>query len=220
MPRQTILFIDYENAYQNARELFHNGERDEEGTNGHFHPWQLGEEICRLHNEIRRPLEEPLALTAVRVYRGLPSSKDSRRYSAGRARKDAWSRRDGVKVESPPLAYDDLGNSREKEVDVKLAVDLVNFARDKRFDVGILFSADTDFRPALRYIRDDLRQEPRVDVAAWGVRSDRRFISLEGNPGLIVHWVPKGSYTVVADSAAYPPRKSGRSNNRRRRRRR
>ena len=219
MSRRTILFVDYQNAYQNARCLFHDGVKDVEDTNGHFNPWKLGEEICRLNNEIRRQAEEPLTLTAVHVYRGLPNARGDWRYSAAKARKDAWDAIDGIETEAPTLAYDEAGKSREKEVDVKLAVDLVNFARDRRFDVGILFSADGDFRPALRYIRDDLEQSPRVDVAAWGVQTDRKFISLEGNPKLIVHWVPKDSYTTVADLENYPPRKSGRAHNRRRKRR-
>lgn len=220
MSIRTILFVDYENAYQNARDLFHRGMRDEEDTNGHFNPWQLGEEICRLHNEIRRPSEEPLTLTNVFVYRGLPSARGDTRYSAAKARRDAWQSIEGIDVESPTLAYDENGNSREKEVDVKLAVDLVTFARDGKYDVGILFSADNDFRPALRYLRDDLEHGPRVDVAAWGTRTDGRAIYLENNPKLIVHWLPKDSYEKVADSMRYPPRKSGRVHNRRRKRRR
>lgn len=120
----------------------------------------------------------------------------------------------------PLLAYDEYGKSREKEVDVKLAVDLVIFARDGKYDVGILFSADNDFKPALRYIRDDLKDGPRVDVAAWGVRTDGGFISLEGNPKLIEHWVPYESYETVADPKRYPPRQPGRAHDRRRKRKR
>ncbi len=218
MSRRTILFVDYQNAYQNARCLFHDGVKDVEDTNGHFNPWKLGEEICRLNNEIRRPAEEPLTLTAVHVYRGLPKARGDWRYSAAKARKDAWDAKNGIETEAPTLAYDEEGKSREKEVDVKLAIDLVNFARDGRYDVGIVFSADNDFRPALRYVRDDLKHGPRVDVAAWGVRADGKFISLGDNPKLIVHWLSKDSYTSVADLATYPPRKSGRAHNRRRKR--
>ncbi len=220
MVRRAILFIDYENAYRNARDLFHDGVQDELDTNGHFNPWKVGEEICRLNNEIRRPSEESLTLTAVQVYRGLPNGRVDARYGAAKARNDAWNLIDGIKVEAPTLAYDEYGNSREKEVDVKLAVDLVTFARDGAYDVGVLFSADNDFRPALRYVRDNLKGDPRVDVAAWGVLTTGRFISLEGNPKLIVHCLSGDSYTSVADSETSPPRPPGRAQNRRRKRRR
>ena len=220
MSKRTFVFVDYENAYQNARKLFHQGVRDEQDTNGHFNPWQLGEEICRLNNEIRRPSDEPLSLAAVYAYRGLPDARRDARYGAAKARRDAWQLLKGVEVETPTLAYDEDGDSREKEVDVKLAIDFVTLARDEMFDVGILFSADNDFRPALRYVRDELEDGPRVDVAAWGFRTDGKFISLDDNPKVIVHFLPKSSYEIVADTDSYPPRRPGRVHNRRRTRRR
>ena len=220
MADRTIIFIDYENAYKRARQLFHGGVEDEQDTHGHFDPWRLGVEICRLNNEIRRPSQDHLTLTEVRVYRGLPNARGDSRYGAAKARKDEWELTPGISVTTPTLEYDNDGTSREKEVDVHLAVDLVNFARDGKFDVGILFSADGDFRPAVRYIRDELDDGPRVDVAAWGFRADGGFITLEGEPKLIVHFVPKDSYQKVADTARYPSRRPSRANNRRRKRRR
>lgn len=216
--KRAILFIDYENAYQRARELFHGGEKDEEDTHGHFHPWKLGELICRLNNEIRRP-SDPLSLVAVRVYRGMPDSKrDVEQFSRARARKDAWEEVEGVIATTPPLQYDNLGNPREKEVDVKLALDLVTFARDRRYDVGILFSGDNDFRPALRYVRDDIRDGPSVEVAAWGLLGVARHVDLEGHPKLVRHYLPEEAYLEVADTVSYPGRRIGRAHNRRRKR--
>ena len=220
MPKQVILFVDYENAYQQARHLFHGGVRDDEDTYGHFHPWKLGEQICRLNNEVRRS-SDPLTLVAVHVYRGMPDSKlDPERFSRARARKEAWERVDGVKVVTPFLHYDKLGFSREKEVDVKLAVDIVTYAKDRKYDVGILFSGDNDFRPALRYVRDDLQAGPRVDVAGWGFAVQARLVDLEGRPKLIRHLALEDTFMEVADTCAYPSHRPGHAHNRRRKRRR
>ena len=42
---------------------------------------------------------------------------------------------------------------REKGVDVKIAVDLVSLACDKKLDTAILCSSDSDLQPAIKELR-------------------------------------------------------------------
>lgn len=220
MTKRTILFVDYQNAYRNALDLFHGGDRGRAGTNGQFRPRALGELICVRYNE-RRPQAEPLALSAVRVYRGAPASHaDPRGFSASRRQTLAWQAAE-VDVFQRPLAYDQAtGRIRgEKEIDVWLAIDLVAMALDGAYDVAVLFSADRDFRPALRLIRARFASEPRVDVAAWGGQSDRRFLTVEGEAPLI-HFINEHGYRQVADPTGYLPPAERLPRARRRRRRR
>ena len=58
--------------------------------------------------------------------------------------------------------------AQEKGIDVALAVDFVMMAARGEYDVGILFSSDTDLVPALEAVialRPD--DPPACEVAAW-----------------------------------------------------
>jgi uncharacterized LabA/DUF88 family protein len=216
MPRNTVLFVDYENAYQRARSVFHRGDPGPDSTNGHFSPQALGESICAVYNE-RHPLEEPLQLVEVRVYRGEPTNQRPDWQSEVRAQFDVW-RKDGVTVRSVPLTYSRESDTwAEKGVDMLLGIELVTKSMAGDFDCAILLSADRDFIPALHYVRDNTEAE--IHVAAWGTRQNGGFLSLP-NQSPFVHWISKDSYAKVADSTLHPARRAGRASNRRRNRRR
>ena len=213
MIRRVALFVDYENAYRNARDLFRNGAHGANRTDGHFRPWQLGLSICRQYNRLH-PREDPVELDAVRVYRGQPDRRrDPRGYAVSRAQSSQWEA-SGCQVFHQVLAYNNDGTQEEKEIDVWLAVDLVAMSIERAFEIAILFSADRDFRPALRYVRD--RTSVRVDVAAWGLRSDRLFLSIEGQSPY-VHWVGESQYVDVSDPVDYRRRRTKRRGRHRRR---
>ncbi|WP_035921270.1 NYN domain-containing protein [Frankia sp. QA3] len=62
--------------------------------------------------------------------------------------------------------------AREKGIDVALAVDFVRLACEEAYDVGVLFSRDTDLVPALETVRD---LGAHVEVASWKGTSRLRF---------------------------------------------
>lgn len=214
MPRSTILFIDYENAYQRARTVFHGEDPGADSTNGHFKPQALGESICAVYNE-RHPLEEPLQLTEVRVYRGEPTNQRRGWQSEVRAQFDVW-RNAGITVRSLPLIYDRESDTwAEKGIDMLLGIEMVTMGMAGDFDCAILLSADRDFIPALQFVRDSTDAE--IHVAAWGTRQNGGFLSLP-NQSPFVHWISKESYAKVADPTPHPLRRAGRAKNRRRKR--
>lgn len=216
MPRSTVLFVDYENAYRRARTVFHGDDPGADSTNGHFYPQALGELMCAVYNE-RHPLEEPLRLIAVRLYRGEPTNQHPDWQSEVRAQFHDW-RKAGVTVRTLPLTYIRESDTwAEKGIDMLLGIEMVTMSMAGDFDCAILLSADHDFIPALRYVRDNTDIE--VHVAAWGTRQNGGFLSLP-NQSPFVHWLSKDCYAQAADSTPYPSRRSGRANNRRRRRRR
>jgi uncharacterized LabA/DUF88 family protein len=53
---------------------------------------------------------------------------------------------------------------QQKQVDVKIAVDMVSYAYRKRFDLAVLASGDGDLTPAVRMLRDLGKQ---VEVASF-----------------------------------------------------
>lgn len=189
---RAVLFIDYENARNAARELFE--QQDGESTTssrrrGDFHPRRLGEKLCNQYN--RRPEcqseESKIELVEVRVYRGKPDpSKDQRGQLA------LWADEEQIKVwrdpsegqtgcpvsvitflmQYPESRYSvprERDNRVEKEVDAAIAMDLISIT-DAECDVAILWSEDTDLRPAVcEFLERAARGEdkPELHLAGW-----------------------------------------------------
>lgn len=203
MSLRVSLFIDYQNAYGQARDLFHRP--DDDPTCGQFRPWELGEHICSQYNE-RRPEQTQLVLNEVRLYRGEPDRRKNRAaaaaYDAFQRQRIAWQQM-GVDVYSARLQYDGDGNPQaEKEIDVQLAIDFVIGAVERSYDVGVLFSFDRDLLPALRYVRERQVDHCRADVAGWGGIRDGRYLSPPGGRP-VRHLVNKTGYERLADTTDY-----------------
>ena len=98
MPRRTVLFVDYQNAYKGARETFH--QRWDPSPYGQIDPMKLGRLLVE-----RNPGRDGREVTEVRVYRGQPdSSKDPKGYGANLRQCAAWERA-GVTVVTRTLRY-------------------------------------------------------------------------------------------------------------------
>jgi hypothetical protein len=94
--------------------------------------------------------------------------------------------------------------AQEKGIDVALAVDFVMMAARGDYDVGILFSTDTDLVPALEAVLA-LRREsvPACEVAAWGAPATRpRCLAVRG-ARIRCHLLEVNDYCMVADLTDY-----------------
>lgn len=171
MTRRAIVYIDYENAYRNARDFFHNGDPGDDRTNGHFKPRALAEVLCERYSAMF-PARESLNLEAVRVFRGRPVPRyEAAAASAWRRQAEAWEA-EGVSITHIPLHYDPQGRGREKGVDILLALHLVMDAVERNCDAAILFSRDSDFEPVPGMV--GRLPAPRPVVLAGGWTSGRR----------------------------------------------
>lgn len=194
---RVVLFIDYQNAYREARRTYHL--ESDPFWCGQFDPGRLGELLVE-----RSPY--PRSLGEVRVYRGMPANEqDPKSYAAARRQIDRWTQHPKVTVITRTLTYRTGERPREKGIDVALAVDFVTLAQRKLFDVGLLFSRDTDLKPALEYVCEQQRAwgKPRAEVVAWR-RDDQRSgrLSAVGHK-VFCHWISEPEYTSVADSDDY-----------------
>lgn len=82
MTQRVVVFIDYENMHRCASNEF-------AVRNGHFWPWELGNELVARRNA--DPTVPASALTQVRVYRGVPDSRlQPRANAANQAQCAAW----------------------------------------------------------------------------------------------------------------------------------
>jgi uncharacterized LabA/DUF88 family protein len=189
--RRTVVFIDYQNAYMQARRCF-TGSRAP-ATAGQFDPVALGAMVAARRGS---------TLHQVRIYRGLPQAeRDSRSFTAADRQCGAWSRDPRAAVVTRPLRYG-RGRPQEKGIDVRLAVDFVAMALRGEYDVGVLMSHDTDLVPALEAVLD-LTSAAQVEVAAWAPTSRR--VSRLRVPGRDVwcHELTAADYAAVADTRNY-----------------
>lgn len=189
------LFIDYQNVYHRARAAFH--APDAHSSNGQIDPWALAELICD-----RAPRAELRTIVAVRVYTGRPAQdRDPRGYAASRRQAAAWEQR-GIIVVPRTLRYSPALPPREKGIDVSLAIDYVAGAVDGAFDIGVIFSADTDLVPALEFICQRPALGVTPEVAAWDAPGANRPLRVSGH-SVWVHRLRESDYGRVRDRRVY-----------------
>ncbi|WP_084010757.1 NYN domain-containing protein [Pseudofrankia sp. DC12] len=167
MTPRVAVFLDYQNVHLSARTAFLPS--GSSGRHGHVDPMRVARRIVR-----GRRFDGELA--TVRVYRGRPSPDHQPVAARASDRQaDRWSRDSRVVLVRRQLRYPKAWPAepaQEKGIDVALAVDLVRLACEGAYDVGVLFSRDTDLVPALETVRD---LGCHVEVASWKGTSRLRF---------------------------------------------
>lgn len=206
--KNVVVYIDYQNAYRGARRAYHDHLIDPHYY-GQFDPVQLAQHLTS-------DSSDPRQLVGVRIYRGIPSSaRDPKGYGAARKQIAAWQKSPLVTVVARPIRYPDgwpTGHIKgekpqEKGIDVALALDYAIMGHEKKYDVGIMFSADTDLKPALEYVADKTRAwgSPRAEVGGWSSKqahSARLSISGAGRK-VYCHWIDEPTYQSMRDHADY-----------------
>ncbi len=174
MTQKLVLFLDDKNLYKGARRAFF--KPADYHTRGQFDPVRLGELIC---SRLPHSVEEKRELHEVRLYTGTPSSTyEPKSYGAHMKQRLAWEAA-GATVISRPLRYlKGVPPGEQKGVDVALAVDFVTMAVDGKFDVGVIFSTDTDLKPALEFVVG--KGSPRAEVACWWSDTAQSYLSIKG----------------------------------------
>jgi uncharacterized LabA/DUF88 family protein len=194
-PSRVMVFIDYQNAYKEARRAFYDDDWDP-GHIGQFHPHRLGVKLNLVGDKTRE-------LVGVRVYRGIPAERHDTRAAAASNRQIAlWRQHNLVEVITRTLNYRDPAKPREKGIDVALAIDFVTLAVED-YDIGVLFSVDTDLIPALEAVAKT-KGPQACESGAW-IRSDRqsRPLLLPNQKLGNVHMLSKQDFEHVQDSTDY-----------------
>lgn len=91
----------------------------------------------------------------------------------------------------------------KKGVDAQLAIDFIAGALDDRYDVGVIFSTDTDLRPALEFVSDRFPQKPRAEAAAWRGPGANRPLTARRSRRTWVHYLDAADYGAVRDRTDY-----------------
>jgi uncharacterized LabA/DUF88 family protein len=208
MSQRTIVFIDSQNTYKGARETFFIPEGavvpHGPGYHGQFHPLKIGELLVSRHPV---GVSADRTLVEVRIYTGRPDPRRDGKTSSAHMRQCTEWERSGVTIIHRPLRYPYGWPERsqpgeqleEKGIDVALAVDFVTMAVDGKYDVGIIFSTDTDLCPAIEYVLNMKDVSP--EVAAWRGSYDHG-LKIAGQH-LWCHRLTKADYVAVSDYRDY-----------------
>jgi uncharacterized LabA/DUF88 family protein len=200
---RVVVFIDYQNAYRGARRAFFH--EWDPGILGHLQPRLLALKLKGGENANRE-------LTAVRVYRGIPIPKwDPVGAAAADRQAGLWNNQGLVTAITRPLNYRDPHDPREKGIDVSLAVDFVMMAQRGEYDVGILFSEDTDLVPALEAVAE-IKGPAACETGTWfpleepGRRPPSPLLLPHARLGA-VHLLRKSDFDHVRDNTDYNARR-------------
>ena len=200
MPRRVAVFIDYQNCYGIARELFHDHGSDPAHF-GNLKPMQLA-------NLMASKGPGAHSLVHVGVYCGIADPRrDPKTHGARQRQIEAW-KSAGVTVFARPLRYPPIWaakageKAREKGVDVKLAIDVVVMAVQDKYDTAFIASCDTDLDPvvdALLELQTTIGRPISVEAIAWKGRANK----LTQVEGLTYRWLGERDYSAVRDTTDY-----------------
>lgn len=197
MTPRVVVFLDYQNVVLLAHRRF--GPVGAANRIANLDPVKLGRLIASRRNT-------PSELTRVRVYRGLPNPlREPIAAGANDRQADAWQRTGLVTTVRRPLRYPRGWPeipAQEKGIDVSLAIDVLRLALERHYDVGVLFSSDTDLLPAVETLTE--LKLARIEVAAW-TGTPRLRLHNTGRPWC--HYLSQADYESVIDPTDYsrPP---------------
>lgn len=198
---KVIIYVDAQNSYRCARDAFAPISGEASHVHGQFDPIAVGNLICG-----RPPPGSSRVLSEVRIYTGRPeSSKQPRAYAAHMRQCAAWEKL-GAIVVPRTLRYSNAWSqerAREKGIDVELAIDFVAGAVDGRYDVGIIFSTDTDLRPALEFVAKRFNGLPRAESAAWTAPGANKALVVRHPRKTWCHYLDAVDYAAVHDAHDY-----------------
>ena len=200
--QRLVLFIDYQNAYNGARDAFF--KKGDFHSRGQFDPLSLGQRIAS--TQLTR---SPRVLHQVRVYTGRPSSeRDPKGYGAHMRQCAAWEKRDIVvrpRSLRYPRGWPAAGRAEEKGIDVQLAIDFTMMRVREEYDVGVILSTDTDLLPALEAVCELAKGNPLAfpEVAAWGKQGESRPRLRVPGHEIRCHWLDWAAYQAEQDNTDY-----------------
>lgn len=196
MAKSVIVFLDEQNVYMAARRAFF--DKDAPSRRGNFFPMKLASLLC---DRLPIGVKEERVIKEVRVYTAMPNATiDSRGYVPHSRRCQSWKEAGATVVDRPVKYPSGKPPGEQKGVDVALAVDFVTLAVEGQYDVGILFSTDTDLKPALEFVVP--KESPRAEVACWWSTTAESYLSIDGLK-IWGHRLTEDDYKEVCDYTDY-----------------
>jgi len=201
--KRCIAFVDAQSLFHAARQAFGSFYPD-------YDPLALSRSICQ---------KQGWELVQVRVYTSVPSVEDNEywhRFWLNKLRSlegsgvvtwwKGWRMRKRP-VHTPDGRVQMLPTAIEKGVDLKIAVDILQRAHGKQFDVALVFSQDQDFAEVADEIRAVAREQDRwIKIASAYPYSSasRTFRGIDRTDWLQIE---RETYDACLDPRDYRPRR-------------
>ncbi|MCM2503464.1 NYN domain-containing protein [Aureimonas altamirensis] len=198
-----MAFFDGQNLYRHAKDAF-----------GHHHPnydpVKLHSAVCAAHG---------WRSNLIRFYTGVPDARRDPVWAGYWNNRVLAMKRAGINVTTRKIRYHDeqvtidgatttVSSSREKGIDIRIALDLVACARRSEFDVAVLFSQDQDLHEVVAEVRDIARCQNRQIEICCAFPSGENASSKRGIDKTNWFRIERSLYDACLDSHDYRPRDS------------
>ena len=199
-----IAFFDGQNLFHSAKEAFGY-------TYPNYDPAKLAITVCD---------RKGWRLEQVCFYTGYPEASDNVLWNHFWRAKLAVMGTRAVKTFSRPLRYRNkrfacpdgreltLLVGQEKGIDIRLALDVVRKARNKRYDVAVIFSQDQDLSEAADEVRAISVEQDRWIKVVSAFPASPTSRNTRGINGTDWLRIDKAAYDASIDSNDYRPRNS------------
>lgn len=140
-------------------------------------------------------------LDQVRFYTGVPSPSQSRFWHGFWSNKIRFLRSRGV------YCYRGRINpgGQEKGVDVSIAIDLIRFTYEAKYEVAIILSSDWDYGPAVRLAKEIAKNQRRLLTFESAFPHQQGRYERRGIPGMEWVHIDKSLYDSCIDRRDYRP---------------
>lgn len=200
--KRVIAFVDGQNLFYSSKEAY-----------GYSYPNY--DPVCLAQAVAAR--QEKWHITQTRFYTGIPrSDRDPFWYHFWREKLKAMQEQRDTWVYFRPLVYTthrmegedgvvrEVAVGREKGVDVRMAIDIIDLARKGRYDVALLFTQDQDMAEVAEEIRSVARETRRwIKIAsAYPSHPERPTRGVDKTD-----WLPfeRETYDGCLDNTDYRP---------------
>lgn len=196
-------------AFFDGQNLFYGAKKAYGYPYPNYHPLKLSENVCDYHG---------WQLDQVNFYTGVPDYEDRPEWNRFWTRKLGAMGKQGIVTFSRPLRYrnrtivNDKGDvlavqvGQEKGIDVRIALDVVSFARRKLFDVALIFSQDQDLSEVAREVRAISESQDRWIKIACAYPVSASSINKRGINGTDWIKIDKETYDSCIDHTDYRPK--------------
>lgn len=187
--KRVVTFFDCQNLFGMARKWW-------AYSRPNFDPIKLSRFVVRKNQDWN--------LTGIRLYTGIHS------FSKNPGLNRFWNRKlNAHKLKDPrvyaytaPLLYT-ANDTREKGIDIRIALDLIRMARKNQYDVAVLFSQDSDFKEVAMEIRDIAFEKQRWIKIASTCLCNRNSDQVRGIDRTDWIKISKSDYDMCIDQTEY-----------------
>jgi len=200
--KRTIAFIDGQNLFYAAKYAFGHGYPN-------YDPAVLAKSICTAKG---------WNLTATYFYTGIPNQQDDPFWNHFWTAKLAAMGRRGVTCFSRHLRYRNqavklIGGQissvlvgQEKGIDIRIALDIVRMARERKYDVGLVFSQDQDLSEVAAEVKSIAVEQQRWIKLACAFPASPTYQNTRGINGTEWITIERSEYDKCLDPADHRPK--------------